>query len=340
MQIAGPWTTNNIPPNVQADNKVSVVIPSFKVRDHILEVIAKIGPQVAKIYVVDDRCPLGSGHLVLTECRDPRVTVLFNEENLGVGGATMTGYARALADGCDIVVKLDGDGQMDPSFIPVLIAPIVSGDADYTKGNRFFSPENLEGMPTLRLFGNTALSFISKMSSGYWSVMDPTNGFTAIHATALSLLPLHKIDQRYFFESDILFRLNTIRAVVRDVPMKAVYANEESNLKIGQVLREFPLKHVKRVIKRLGYNYLLRDFNVCSLELLAGMIFLLFGVFFGGYQWYQHMNTATLAPTGTIMLAVLPIIIGVQLLLAAVTLDVMNVPRDPLQQYINNGRGQ
>jgi dolichol-phosphate mannosyltransferase len=340
MQLAKLPPTNRFQSALQGDSKVGVVIPCFKVRDHIMGVIAKIGPQVHKIYVVDDRCPVGSGNFVRSECRDPRVTVLFNEKNLGVGGATMTGYARALTDECDIVVKLDGDGQMDPSLIPVLIAPLVNGDADYTKGNRFFSPENLEGMPTLRLVGNTALSFISKMSSGYWSVMDPTNGFTAIHATALSLLPLQKIDQRYFFESDILFRLNTIRAVVRDVPMKAVYADEESNLKIGKVLREFPIKHLKRVIKRLAYNYLLRDFNVCSLELLAGMIFLLFGVFFGGYQWYQHMNTTTSAPTGTIMLAVLPIIIGVQLLLAAITLDVMNVPRDPLQQYLHNGRGQ
>jgi dolichol-phosphate mannosyltransferase len=287
MQLAKLPPTNRFQSALQGDSKVGVVIPCFKVRDHIMGVIAKIGPQVHKIYVVDDRCPVGSGNFVRSECRDPRVTVLFNEKNLGVGGATMTGYARALTDECDIVVKLDGDGQMDPSLIPVLIAPLVNGDADYTKGNRFFSPENLEGMPTLRLVGNTALSFISKMSSGYWSVMDPTNGFTAIHATALSLLPLQKIDQRYFFESDILFRLNTIRAVVRDVPMKAVYADEESNLKIGKVLREFPIKHLKRVIKRLAYNYLLRDFNVCSLELLAGMIFLLFGVFFGGYQWYQ-----------------------------------------------------
>jgi glycosyltransferase involved in cell wall biosynthesis len=184
---------------------VAVVIPTYKVRSHILSVVERIGSAVSKIYIVDDKCPEGSGQFVLERCRDSRVEVIFNQVNQGVGGATIAGYRRALLDGADIVVKLDGDGQMDPAAIASLIRPIERGVADYTKGNRFYSFENLEGMPVLRKIGNTGLSFITKVSSGYWDVMDPTNGYTAIHAGALSLLPLSKIEKRYFFESDMLF---------------------------------------------------------------------------------------------------------------------------------------
>lgn len=184
---------------------VAVVIPSYKVKDHILSVLNRIGPIVSRIYVVDDKCPQGTGKFVAEQCRDPRVAVLFHDVNQGVGGAMITGYRRALADGAEVVVKLDGDGQMDPDLIPTFVSPIERGVADYTKGNRFYAIENLEGMPFVRIFGNTSLSFVNKLSSGYWNVMDPTNGYTAIHASALSALPLSKIEKRYFFESDMLF---------------------------------------------------------------------------------------------------------------------------------------
>jgi dolichol-phosphate mannosyltransferase len=324
-------TSDSLVSQRQRAATVAVVIPSYRVKDHILSVISRIGPTVSKIYVVDDCCPVQSGQFVQQNCSDPRVTVLFNERNLGVGGATIAGYRQALRDGIDIVVKIDGDGQMDPALIPAFTNPIEQGIADYTKGNRFFSLDNLEGMPALRMFGNAALSFVSKVSSGYWNVMDPTNGYTAIHSAALSSLALRKIDNGYFFESDMLFRLNTIRAVVHEVPMKAFYADEKSSLSILKVLRQFPKRYLSRFMKRLGYNYVLRDFNACSVEILAGSGMLAFGTLFGIYHWYQAAITNTNTPTGTIMLAVLPIIIGVQMLLEAVTLDVLNVPKTPLQ---------
>jgi glycosyltransferase involved in cell wall biosynthesis len=313
---------------------VAVVIPSFKVKEHILSVISRIGPRVERIYVVDDKCPVSSGQYVLDNSRDPRVEVIFNQENQGVGGATMAGYRRALLDGADIVVKLDGDGQMDPAAISTLIRPIERGLADYTKGNRFYSLENLEGMPFLRKIGNAGLSFMSKVSSGYWNLMDPTNGYTAIHCGALSILPLSKIERRYFFESDMLFRLNTVRAVVREVPMKSIYGLEKSNLSIIKTLCDFPLQHLVRFGKRIFYNYLLRDFNVCSMELIAGLGLLVFGVVFGAYHWYLSVTHNYATATGTIMLAVLPIILGVQFLLAATSHDVANVPAEPLQSAL------
>ncbi|GHU35112.1 hypothetical protein AGMMS50256_29780 [Betaproteobacteria bacterium] len=199
-----------------------------------MEVIHAIPPFVSRIYVVDDACPDNSGDFVERNCKDERIFVIRHAENQGVGGAVMTGYKAALEDGMDIFVKIDGDGQMDPSLIPSFVAPIAAGEADYTKGNRFFDLEEIQAMPKVRLFGNAALSFMTKLSSGYWDLFDPTNGYTAIHRDVASHLPFDKISRRYFFESDILFRLNILRAVVADTPMSAKYGDEVSGLKISK----------------------------------------------------------------------------------------------------------
>ncbi len=310
--------------------RVAVTIPCYKVRAHILDVIARIPPQIRRIYVVDDKCPQQSGLLVQEQCHDTRVRVLYHEENAGVGGAVSTGYRAALEEGIDIVVKVDGDGQMDPALIPHFTRPIERGKADYTKGNRFYRPESLKGMPPIRLFGNAALSFINKLSTGYWSIMDPTNGYTAIHTAVLRELPIHKLEQRYFFETDMLYHLNTIRAVVHDVPMDAVYADEESSLKVSKVLPEFFLKHINRLFKRYVYLYLLRDFNIGSLYSLLGMALCLVGLMFGGWQWLRSLSTGLPATSGTVMLAGLPLIIGIQFLIAFLHHDVERVPTEPL----------
>jgi dolichol-phosphate mannosyltransferase len=311
---------------------VSVVMPCYRVGQRALAVIAGIGPEVAKIYVVDDACPDGTGALVERMCDDPRVKVIKHQENQGVGGAMITGYQAALADRADIVVKVDGDGQMDPRLIARFTRPIVSARADYTKGNRFYDLEYLRSMPRLRLFGNALLSFVNKVASGYWDVMDPTNGYTAIHRVALAALPLAKLDRGYFFESDMLFRLYTIRAVVRDVPLRARYADEVSSLRIGGVARSFPLKYLRVAIKRLFYAYFLRDFNAGTLQLCVGLLIGLGGAAFGVTQWVRSAVTGIPATSGEVMLAALPVLIGIQLLLGALHYDIANVPREPLQQ--------
>ncbi len=309
---------------------VAVVIPAYKVKAHLLKVISKVGPEVERIYVVDDACPEGSGKCVQKECSDPRVTVLFHESNQGVGGATLTGFLRAWKDGAHIAVKLDGDEQMDPSLIPVLVRPITEGKADYSKGNRFFSPEFLSKMPSLRLLGNSALSFISKISSGYWRVMDPTNGFLAIETRLLGVLPVDKIDRTYFFESDMLFRLNTVRAVVADVPMRAVYGSETSNLKIWRILIPFTYKHMRCFLKRILYNYVLRDFNLGSVQGFAGVGLTAFGMAFGAAAWRTNADLGRVSPVGTVMVAALPVLVGIQLLLSAINYDILSEPRNPL----------
>lgn len=317
---------------------VAVVIPCYRVRQHILPLIDQIGPEVDWIVVVDDACPEESGRFVRENCLDHRVTVLNNEKNLGVGGTVLNGYTYALQLGADIIVKLDGDGQMDPRWIKYLIRPIIEDRADYAKGNRFFHVEGLHSMPKARLFGNAVLSFFSKISSGYWMVFDPTNGYTAISAPTLSLLPFEKISKRYFFESDMLFQLGLVRASIMDVPMEAVYADEKSNLVISRVIFQFLFKHLANTFKRLAHNYFLRDFSVASLQLLVGIIFILFGTVFGAYHWAESIRTGVVATTGTVMLAALPIILGVQLLLSFLAFDISSTPNIAIHRFLQSTR--
>ncbi|MBW4682867.1 MAG: glycosyltransferase family 2 protein [Microcoleus vaginatus WJT46-NPBG5] len=316
--------------------KVAVVIPCFNVKKHILEVIGKIGSEVDLIYVIDDNCPESTGGYVNSRCQDSRVKVIFHPRNQGVGGAVISGYREAIAAGATIIIKIDGDGQMEPALIPKFIKPIVGNFADYVKGNRFFDLDLLASMPKLRLIGNALLSFVNKMCSGYWDIMDPTNGYTAIHASVLKMIPLHKLDKRYFFESDMLFRLNTVRAVVYDLPMAAKYGDETSHLKIGKVMIDFPCKYVNRFFKRILYNYFLRDFNIGSVELIVAISLMSLGFIFGLYNWYLSIQRGIPATSGTVMLASLPIILGFQSLLAAINYDVTNVPKMPVHKIWEN----
>lgn len=312
----------------------AAVIPCFRVRRHILDVLASIGPEVHTIYVIDDCCPENTGQHVQSQCTDPRVHVLFHAENLGVGGAVMSGYRAAITDRHEVIVKIDGDGQMDPRLLPSLIAPLLAGEADYTKGNRFFHLDEIHRMPAVRLFGNAVLSFMSKLSTGYWGVFDPTNGYTAIHAKVASHLPMDRISKRYFFETDMLFRLNTLRAAVVDIPMDAFYGDEESNLKITKILPEFLGKHLRNTVKRIFYNYYLRDMSVASLELPLGLALITFGLIFGSSHWFQSLQAGVPASAGTVMVAALPLLVGLNLLLAFLGNDIANQPHRPIHKLL------
>ncbi|RPD87781.1 glycosyltransferase family 2 protein [Luteimonas sp. 100069] len=317
-----------------AYDRVAVVIPSYRVTRHILGVLAGLPHWIWRIYVVDDRCPDNSGQLVEAQCTDPRVVVVFNEMNLGVGGAVMAGYTRAAADGAEIIVKMDGDGQMDPSLLPRFIEPIASGDADYTKGNRFYDLTQIGQMPRIRIFGNAGLSFMTKISSGYWDIFDPTNGYTAIHARVVSKLPMDKISRRYFFETDILFRLNTLRAVVVDVPMDAKYGDEESGLEIGRVIFDFLSKHLRNTGKRIFYNYFLRDVSLATIELVGGVALVLGGLVAGAWFWVEASSMGVPASAGRVMLSALPVILGLQLLLGFLAFDIASVPRRAIHRLL------
>lgn len=306
--------------------RIAVVIPCYKVKNHIIDVLKGIPDFVDVVYIVDDACPEGTGTFVKANNIDPRVQVLFHEVNQGVGGAVISGYQNAIEYGADVIVKLDGDGQMDPSNMAALIVPLIQGKAEYAKGNRFYDLETLKNMPASRIFGNAVLSFMNKLSTGYWDIFDPTNGYTAITQDIARRIPWTKVSKRYFFESDLLFRLNTYRAVVVDIPMDAKYGNEISNLRISKVIGEFLYKHKRNVVKRVFYNYLLRDFSIATLNLLFGLLLFLGGVAFGLWSWYKSAVTGIPQTAGTVMLAALPIILGIQLLLSFLAYDVANTP--------------
>ncbi|MEO5595660.1 MAG: glycosyltransferase family 2 protein [Lysobacteraceae bacterium] len=315
-----------------ASLRIAVVLPCWRVTDSILDVLASIGPECERIYVIDDACPDGTGALVETDCADPRVRVLRNSANLGVGGAVLTGYRQALADGMHVIVKIDGDGQMDPALLMDFVQPIAQGEADYCKGNRFYDLDNIHRMPALRILGNAGLSLMAKLSTGYWDLFDPTNGYTAIHRDVAIRLPMAKISPRYFFETDLLFRLGTQRAVVRDVPMDPRYGEEVSGLKIHRILGEFAFKHTRNFCKRVFYNYYLRDMSLASLELVIGLPMLLFGLLYGMWHWIEGLQTGRETPTGTIMLATLATIVGLQFVLAFLGHDISSVPRRALSR--------
>ena len=311
---------------------VWLVVPCFRVKAKILDVIAKTPAWIEGIVCVDDACPEGSGDFIEANSKDPRVTVVRLPHNQGVGGATLAGYREAAARGAQVMVKVDGDDQMDLGYIGHLVAPILLGEADYAKGNRFTSISHLTSMPSVRVFGNAALSFAAKLSTGYWNIFDPTNGYTAIEAEVAKMVMGKRVSRRFFFETDLLYHLGTLRAVVRDVPMPARYADEVSNLRISAIVGPFALKHVKNFFQRVLGQYFVRDFHAASLELVFGLVFILFGVGYAAH--YVSVPHHSAASAGVVMAAALPVILGAQLLMQALNFDVLNVPTRPIHPYL------
>jgi glycosyltransferase involved in cell wall biosynthesis len=261
------------------------------------------------------------------------VVVVRLAENQGVGGATMAGYREAIRRGGQVLVKVDGDDQMDLGYMAHLVAPILLGEADYAKGNRFTSLSHLTTMPPVRVFGNAALSFAAKLSTGYWNIFDPTNGYTAIEAQVAKVVIEKRVSRRFFFETDLLYHLGTLRAVVRDVPMPARYGGEVSNIRIGQIIGPFALKHLKNFVTRALGQYFVRDFNAASVEMVGGLVSMLFGIGYALHYLSQRHHGQAASP-GVVMAAALPIMLGAQLLMQALNFDVLNAPSRPIHPYL------
>jgi len=314
--------------------RVAVAIPCYKVKKHILQVLEAIGPEVHRIYCVDDACPEHTGDWVEQHCSDARVTVVRHDENRGVGAATLSGYKAAIEDAADVIVKIDGDSQMDPHLIRLFTEPVLAGRADYAKGNRFFNLEDTRSMPAARVIGNACLSFLTKISSGYWNIFDPTNGYTAIDARVAQEILSRRVAERYFFESDMLFHLYILRAVVTDVPLTSQYGDETSNLKIGQIVLPFLFKNLRNAFHRVIVQHFVRDFSLASIHFVLGPLAFLFGLGFGAYSWAESIIHAEPATAGTVMLSALPLLFGTQLLLGAINYDMQSVPEYPRQHQL------
>jgi glycosyltransferase involved in cell wall biosynthesis len=307
------------------------VIPAYNVALEIESVLASLPAYVRYIVVVDDASTDQTCKIVERRAReDSRIILVRHARNLGVGGAMVTGFRRALQLRAQIVVKIDGDGQMSTEHLPNLLRPLVDGEADYSKGNRFRDFRALRQMPLLRRVGNMGLSFFTKAAVGYWNCFDPTNGFVAIRGDVLAQLPLEKIHHSYFFETSMLSQLYLLGAVIRDVPMPARYGSETSSLSIKQVLGEFPRRLVASFIRRMILKNFIFDFTMETIFILTGLPLLLSGIVFGGYKWFEYTQKGVGAPTGTVVISAMLIILGFQLLLSAIGMDLQAVPREPL----------
>ncbi len=310
---------------------IATVIPAYRVERDIESVLQNLPAYIKLIIVVDDASPDSTSDLVAAAAKkDGRITLICHAENQGVGGAMISGFRKALELGAQIVIKLDGDGQMDPAHIPALITPLIQGKADYVKGNRFRDSQSLQQMPFIRRLGNLGLSFLAKAATGYWGIFDPTNGFFAIRAELLTQLPLERIDKRYFFETSMLANLYLLGALVMDTPIPARYGNETSHLSIRRALFEFPSKLFVTFLRRVLLKYYILDFSMMSLYLIVGIPLLLFGGIFGGIKWIEYASRNIPAPTGTVMLPTLCVILGIQILLSAIEIDMNSTPRKAL----------
>ncbi|MFZ3091294.1 MAG: glycosyltransferase family 2 protein [Nitrospirota bacterium] len=307
------------------NKKIVVVVPAYNVEKQIKDAVERIDKLVDHIVIVDD-CSKDNTKEVIEKIDNKKLIILKNDINKGVGGATITGFKKGLSLDGDIFIKYDGDGQMDPNRMKELILPLLEG-YDYAKGNRFIHTNELRQMPKTRLVGNFLLTFLTKLTSGYWHIFDPQNGYLAITRKALETLPLDLLHARYFFENDMLINLNIKDAKVRDVSMPSRYGDEKSSLKIRKILLSFPSLFLIRFIRRIYFKYILYDFSVIGLFYVLGSILLLFGAIFGAYAWTKSILTGIVTTTGTVMISVLPIIIGFQLFLQAIVLEVQESKR-------------
>ncbi len=310
---------------------IATIIPAYRVERDIEAVLGGIPDYIKHIIVVDDASPDSTADLVTAAAKkDSRITLIQHRENQGVGGAMVTGFRKAMEFGAQIVVKLDGDGQMDPAFIPALLTPLIHGTADYTKGNRFRDFVSLRKMPFIRRVGNLGLSFLTKAATGYWSIFDPTNGYFAVRTEVLAQLSLDQIEKRYFFETSMLANLYLINAFIMDIPIPARYGNETSNLSVRRALFEFPVKLFKTFMHRILLKYYIYDFSIMSLYIIIGIPLLSFGLLFGTIKWIEYASRDIPAPTGTVMLPTLSVILGIQIMLSAIEIDINSTPRKPL----------
>ena len=202
---------------------------------------------------------------------DARTVVpIRNERNRGVGGTITAGYRRALEDEVDVTAVMAGDGQMDPDQLDRLLDPIIEGRAEYAKGNRLYGHDRAEMSPW-RLFGNLLLSYLTKVSSGYWRMMDPQNGYTAISLEALERIDLEKLYEDYGFSNDLLVALNTQGLRVADVSMPAVYGDERSHIQYRSFVPNLAWLLLRRFVRRLYVRYLLLDFHPLALMYALGV---------------------------------------------------------------------
>jgi glycosyltransferase involved in cell wall biosynthesis len=305
------------------NHSIAVVIPCYKVDKHIRKVVAGIPELVTSVILVNDASPDKTGEVLdQLAIENSKIKVIHHSKNQGVGGSMTTGFQEAIKQNTEVVIKIDGDGQMDTSYFDKMVKAIFEEKYHFVKGNRFFDQKMLQNMPAIRRIGNLGMSFLIKLASGYWNIFDPSNGFFCIHTSTLKRIDLERLSKRFFFESSLLIELYYTGAKIKDIAMSAIYAEEKSNLSIWKTLFTFPPKLFKAFIRRIWLRYFIYDFNIGSLYIFFGIPLFLFGLVFGITKWVHYTALQIAAPTGTIMIAVISLILGFQLMLAAIQYDI------------------
>ncbi|MCK0190078.1 glycosyltransferase family 2 protein [Arenibacter sp. F20364] len=309
--------------------KIAVVIPFYNASQEILLVISKLPDYIQNVIIVDDQSPTPLPKADIENLVPPNTTIYFleNPMNLGVGGATKRGFEEAIRIGAEIIIKVDADDQMDLTYLPDLLDPLIANKCDVAKGNRFRDLKALRAMPLIRRIGNLGLSFLIKAATGYWHNFDPTNGFLALKADVVKKLNFNNLANRYYFETSLLSQLYFEKAAIKDIAMPAIYGEEKSSMKIWQMPFVFGARLTNTFIKRIVKEYFLYDFNIGSVYLLFGFPLFMFGLIFGVAEWIYYAKINTFAPTGTIMIVTLSIILGFQLILQAIQYDIINAPK-------------
>jgi glycosyltransferase involved in cell wall biosynthesis len=300
--------------------RVGVVVPAFDEEALIAATLGGIPPLVDRIIVVDDGSTDRTRERAL-ELGDPRVEVLEHERRSGVGAATLTGYRRALDDGLDVVVVMNGDNQMDPGDLPALIEPVARGELDYAKANRLATGQAWQLIPKTRFFGNAILSMLTKVASGYWHVADSQSGYTVVSREMLGQLDLDHIYTNYGFPNDMLVHLNVWNARVRDFPSRPIYGvGERSNMRYRHVVPRIAWLLVRGFFWRLWEKYVKRDFHPLVFFYVMGFIATVSGVLLGlvvvGYRIAGYS-----IPIATVVLVALLVISGLQFTLFAMWFD-------------------
>lgn len=307
--------------------RVAAVVPAYKEELMIGRVIETMPDYVDHIIIIDDCSPDDTSGAV-ERLQDARVTLIRHEVNQGVGGAIITGHKAGLELGTDVHVIMAGDAQMDPEYLPALLDRVTDDGYGFSKANRFYSPESFDGMPRYRVFGNITLSFMTKLASGYWNLFDPQNGYTAVRSEVLRRLPLDRVAKRYSFENDLLMHLNILQVPAIDVPIPAVYGDEVSSIKLRNVVPELINRLTVGFWTRVWYRYVLWSFSPIALLLFLGLALFLFGIAVSIWMVFQ-IAASVIATAATVMLAALPLMIGTQMLISALQLDIQATPSTP-----------
>lgn len=306
---------------------IAAVVPAYKEERMISTVINTMPDFVDHIVIVDDCSPDRTSEIVRAST-DERVTLVRHEVNQGVGGAIITGHHTAMELGSDVNVIMAGDAQMDPAYLPQLLDHVTTEGYGFAKANRFFSPESFQGMPTYRVLGNIVLSFMTKLASGYWHLFDPQNGYTAIRTEVLKRVPLHNVARRYSFENDLLIHLNILQVPAVDVPIPAVYGEEVSSIRLSRVVPELMSLLTRGFWRRIWYRYVLWSFSPIALLLVLGIGLTVFGLAVAIWVCFQ-IAISVVATAATVMLAALPLMLGMQMLISALQLDIQASPATP-----------